>query len=160
MTSGGNLLIKEIGGYDQCVAVVEKEVNIPKLLKISRVIDAEFGVTPMCSADELVREAVKVDSRTLSALSGYSHLLIAERMHEQGFDNRAINREIEKAEAMLSHANLGGGSTWLPRAQKLKRIVNWRSYAGLGLGIVALVALVIAAGLGYRFIVDTGLEIL
>ena len=160
MESKENFAIQEIGNYERCVAVIGNEMNVPKLLKLVRIVDRKLGVTPMCTTDELLARAVEVDSQILSALSGYSHLVTAERMHAQGFDRDAINREIDKAEAMLSHANLGGNSPWLPRAQKLKRKVNLRSYVGLGFAIVALLALLLVAGAAYRFAVDEDINIL
>jgi len=128
--------------------VLEAEDGVPRLVSICRVLDGELGASVACTKDELIDAAVATDCQNLTALSGYAHLVVAERMRARGFDSYAVNREIDKTEAMLSCAKLGGNHPWLPRAQWLKRRVNWREYLGLGAGVTGIsVVILVAAAL-------------
>jgi hypothetical protein len=146
------VLVPTYGGYSDCITVLEREHRIPSLLQIIEVIDSQFGVNPACDADMLMENVVRVNCRPLTVVSGYAHLLAAEHMRDQGFDKTSINREIDKAEALLHHAHLGGNHPWLPRAQSLKRRLNWREYAGLGLAIAKLLAVIVVSGIVYHIL--------
>lgn len=152
-------IVPKIGDYNTCVAVLESEKRIPNLMKLCKTIDQQMNASSLCTADQLVDLAANYD-QPLIALSGYGHLLMAEQMRDRGFDVDSINREIDKAEAMLSLAHLGGNHPWLPRAQKLKRIVNLKSYTKLGISILGLLAVILLAGVVYRYICDHDIDVL
>ena len=159
MSEQENVIIPKIGSYNDCIAVVEKESKIPNLLKVLSIIDSQFGVSSVCSTDELIDHALKTNCRQLTALSGYVHLIAAEKMREQGFDTDAMNREVEKAEALLSYANLGQNHPWLSRAKYLRRRVNWKAYGKLVLSVIELAALIIGIGFIARLIRNLDIDI-
>jgi hypothetical protein len=145
-------LVPAYGGWNQCISVLEQTANVSHLIRISHVIDSEFGSDSTATTESLMTRVIEVESKELTALSGYAHLLIAEQMNSQGFDKVSINRELEKAEALLDYAHLGGRHPWLPRAQRLKRRVNLRDYLKLGITIFSLLTLFIIIGIVYNFI--------
>jgi hypothetical protein len=145
-------LIPVYGTYDNCLAVLEQSTRVPQLLRVSDVIDAEFGAHSASTTRALMEQVVQRDSKVLAALSGYAHLLIAERMAEQQFDKDSINREIDKAEALLSYTNLGGRHPWLPRAQRMRRRINLRDYLRLGVTVIELLAVILVAGAVYNLL--------
>jgi hypothetical protein len=145
------VLVPKYGGYSECISVLENEHRISHLLRIADVIDQEFGVSSACDVGTLMPNVLKTDCKLLTIVSGYAHLLVAEHMNEQGFDKPSINREIDKAEALLDYAHLGGNHPWLPRAQWLKRRVNWREYLNLGFTIGKLLCVIVFCGMVYRF---------
>ncbi|KAH0790394.1 hypothetical protein GPJ56_005690 [Histomonas meleagridis] len=96
--------------------------------------------------------ALKVDNKDLIVLSGYAHLLLAEQMHKQGFDKKSINSQSSKAESLLYYANMGGNHPLLPRAMRLKRRVNWKSYTKLVVSCIALLAIILLVCYLYGYI--------
>lgn len=159
MTKTSTTLVPKYGTYDQCLAVLEQETRIPKLLRLCDAVDNEMGATSADTTNDLIDRAVATDCKPLTVLSGYAHLLAAEKMKEQGFKVDAINREIDKAEAMLSFANLGGRHPWLPRAQNLKRRVNLKAYVCLGVAVFGLMAVPVVSGIIYQLILSLDMDI-
>jgi hypothetical protein len=150
MTSS-QTLVPGYGGWTQCVALIEQTAKVSQLIRISTVIDSEFGVNATSTTRDLMTQAIEADSKELCALSGYAHLFLAERMHHQGFDKDSVNRELDKAEALLDFARLGGRHPWLPRAQRLRRRLNLVAYLRLGGIFISLLALLLAIGGIYRY---------
>jgi hypothetical protein len=153
-------LVAAYGDWDQCISVLEQTTNVSRLIRISHVIDSEFGSDSTSTTAALMTRVLEVKSKELTALSGYAHLLIAEQMHSQDFDKSSINRELEKAEALLDYAHLGGRHPWLPRAQRLKRRVNLRDYVTLGIAIFSLLMLLLIVGVVYNFIQTSDISFL
>lgn len=153
------IVIPKIGDFSDCVSVIEKEENISHFIKYIKLIDNQFGVSNNCSTNELMQSAINCENRDLIVLSGYAHLLLAELMTAQSYDVDDINKEINKAEALLDFANLGGNHPLLPRTMKLKRRVNWKSFLGLGISCAVLLILLLVIGFIYRFIIDNDINI-
>jgi hypothetical protein len=156
--STDHALVRAYGGWAQCIAVLEQTTKVSQLIRISTVIDSEFGDGTASSASwlspthDFMTRAVETNSKELCALSGYAHLLLAEKMHRQNFDKASINRELEKAEALLDFAHLGGRHPWLPRAQRLRRRLNLGDYLRLGGAVISILVLLIAIGGLYRYV--------
>lgn len=143
------------GGLEKCVAVLEQETRVPKFHKMIDVIDNQFDSKSSSDLNVLMRNVQVANDRSLAALSGYAHLLLAEQMYQQKFDKNSINKEIDKATALLDYAHLGGKHPWLPRAMKLKRKINCLDYIKLCSSVILLVIAIIGAGLTYRYIMDS-----
>jgi hypothetical protein len=131
--------------------IVQNEHRIPELVRIASNIDEVIGVSGDCDRDTLMSVAVTVNYHPLLALSGFAHLVLAEHMHAEGCDLEPLNREIDKAESLLHYLRLGGNHPWLPRAQWLKRRVNWKDYLMLLLRVFMLLGLILFAAFSYRF---------
>ena len=147
-----NLVLPYLGTIDQCIEVIENETDVKRFHKIIGIIDSNFGVTSDPTTNELMDAAMKVGNRDLIVLSGYAHLLLAEQMYKKGFDKKSINKQLSKAEALLYYANMGGNHPLLPRAMRLKRRVNWKSYTKLVLSCIALLGIILLIGYLYRYI--------
>ncbi|KAK8890390.1 hypothetical protein M9Y10_035166 [Tritrichomonas musculus] len=152
-------IIPSIGTFNQCISIIKKETKIPQFFKYIKIIDNEFGVSQFATTEELMTSVVSKNNKKLTVLSGYAHLLLAEQMKKQDYDLVDINKEISKAEALLDFANLGGNSPLLPRAMKLKRRVNWKSFIDLVISCIIILLIIILIGLIYKFITSNDIDI-
>lgn len=137
------IILPKYGGPEFYVVLLEQEKRPVKLRKLVRIVDNEMGAEFEENTDSMMRKAVKFEEdKTLITLAGYSHLLLAELMYDKKYPKDEINKEIDKACALLDLAHRGGRHPYLPRAMKLKRIVNLKDFVKLGISVV-LLALVI-----------------
>ena len=147
--------LQEYGGIDNCLELLEHEKRPVKLLKLVKVIDKELDSDSSMDLNTYMRNAVKhEDDKTLITLSGYSHLLLAERMYNLKYCKRDINKEIDKSCALLDLANRGGNHPYLPRAVKLKRKVNCASYTRLVLIVIFISFMILFIAWLSRYLYD------
>ena len=147
--------LKQFGGLDKCLQLLENEKRPVKLSKIVNRIDHEFGADSAMDLKSYMDIASQFeDEKTLITLAGYSHLLLAENMVEKKYSKKDINFELDKACALLDLANRGGRHPYLPRAMRLKRKVNCISYTKLVISIVILLFVILIIAALSRFVID------
>jgi hypothetical protein len=120
-----------------------------------KIIDNEMGADSAMGIKEYMKIASNFEKeKNFITFAGYSHLLLAEKMVEKKYSKEDINFELDKAVALLDLANRGGNHPLLPRAMKLKRKINLRSYIKLVISCVSIAGLILLSAGLYRFIMD------
>ncbi|EAX99843.1 hypothetical protein TVAG_419000 [Trichomonas vaginalis G3] len=150
--------LPKYGGVVACYKALEQEKRPAKIATICSDIDHVFGANPAEDTNSFMRKAVAfyehVGEKQLISLAGYSHFILAEQMAANKFSKVDINKEIDKACALIDMAELGGKNPLLKRAMSLKRRVNFKDYVILIASLIFLALFILFIGWGYRFIVD------
>ena len=138
------IIVPGLGEYEKIVTVLENEREICNLTSLVEKVDCYFGIPTECDVNTLMNKIITdfKDERDMIVLSGYGHLLLAERLYQEKYNKKMINKQIKKAEALLDFANMGGRHPLLPRTMRLKRRVNWKAYSKLVITIMLLLILI------------------
>lgn len=150
--------LPKYGGAVACYRLLEKETRPAKIARICSDVDHIFGANPAENVGSFMPKAVEFYEQTqdkqIISLAGFSHLVLAEQMAKNGFAKEDINKEIDKACALIDMAKLGGRNPLLSRAVKLKRRINLKDYVKLGITTVLFACFIILVAYLYRKVMD------
>lgn len=136
-----NSKLNSYGGADGFIAELEQTTSVFGTQNLVKEADHLLGVVPNSDLDTILVASREIDDRMVDAVSGYAHLLLAERMDENKYPKDEIGLEVDKAAALLHLAELGSKHPLIPRVMKLKRRIYKRQYTKLLIVIVLILIL-------------------